>query len=173
MPCSLNAWQSTETTELENIKDQREEPTHRTCFLHIWPDGNLDFFESNAKCQNNISDPHPHQNDGDLEEQENKANHQQYFVIQQEESEFNNVFSFVTHEEEEEDGICAVVPDSHHYDSSSSNVSNCHLENPHPTLLKVPLEQELQDLFDIDRELWRQSQLFNHILIKQQAECSD
>ncbi|KAK4512029.1 uncharacterized protein ATC70_013271 [Mucor velutinosus] len=113
----------------------------------------------------NISDHHQNDDDRDLQEEEMKANHQQYFVIQQEESEFNNVFSFVTHEEQ--DNHCA-LRDSHPH-GSSSDFSSDDSEDAQPTL-KAPLEQELQDLFDIDKELWRQSQLFNHISIKQ-AEC--
>ncbi|GAN08326.1 hypothetical protein MAM1_0199c07835 [Mucor ambiguus] len=153
------------------IKDSSKTTTEYACnnvVCTFWLDENP-IIESNAKCQNNISDQH--QNDDNLEEEEEeemKANHKLCFVIQQEESEFNNVFSFVTHEEVNH----RTVRDSHHHGHSSiiSDFSSSGSEDAQP-ILKVPLDQELQDLFDVDKELWRQSQLFNHIPIKQ-SECS-
>jgi hypothetical protein len=53
--------------------------------------------------------------------------------------------------------------------SSSSASSIC--SDTKDQQKRAPLEQELQDLFDIDKELWRFSQLFNDISINQE-KCS-
>lgn len=101
------------------------------------------FLQSNAKCQNNIS-----VNDDEIIQQDA----QEYFVIKQEKSEFNNVFSFVIHSDS---------PIMLHSSSSTSSDTKDQQK-------RAPLEQELQDLFDIDKELWRFSQLFNDISINQE-----
>lgn len=104
------------------------------------------FLQSNAKCQNNIS-----VNDDEIIQQDA----QEYFVIKQEKSEFNNVFSFVIHSDS---------PIMLHSSSSTSSICS----DTKDQQKRAPLEQELQDLFDIDKELWRFSQLFNDISINQE-----